>query len=126
MNTYFQQYTFIALLSGVAVVLGVAPLILAKFVAPKKPGHSKQAPYECGIASTGDPWVRFRVQYYIYALLFVIFDVEAVFLYPWAVLFKEFVRSGQGPFLFIEMVLFLGVLAVGLVYIYGRRALEWD
>ena len=121
MNTYFQQYTFIALLSGVAVVLGVAPLILARFIAPKKPGHSKQAPYECGLESAGDPWVQFRVQYYIYALLFVIFDVEVVFIYPWALVWK-----GLGLVALAEMILFLTILAVGLAYAWKKGVLEWE
>ena len=119
-TSYLQQYTFIGLLSAVAVVLGVAPLILAKFIAPKKPGHSKQAPYECGLESTGDPWVQFRVQYYIYALLFVIFDVEVVFIYPWALVWKSL-----GPVAFAEMALFLAILAVGLLYAWKKGVLEW-
>ena len=94
-STYAQQYLFIGLLTGVAIVLGVAPLILAKFIAPKKPGHTKQAPYECGLESEGDPWVQFRVQYYVYALLFVIFDVEVAFFFPWAVVFGKTTELGQ-------------------------------
>ena len=121
MNTYFHQYAFIALLTGVAVVLGVAPLILARFIAPKKPGQSKQAPYECGLESTGDPWVQFRVQYYIYALLFVIFDVEVVFIYPWAMVWK-----GLGIMGLVEMIVFLAILAVGLVYAWKKGVLEWE
>ena len=120
-SSYFQQYLFIGLLTIVAIVLGVAPLILAKFIAPKKPGHSKQAPYECGLESTGDPWVQFRVQYYIYALLFVIFDVEVVFIYPWALVWK-----GLGPIALAEMVLFLVILGVGLVYAWKKGVLEWE
>jgi len=121
MNTYVQQYTFLALLTVVAVVLGVAPLILAKFVAPKKPGYSKQAPYECGLESSGDPWVQFRVQYYIYALLFVVFDVEVVFIYPWAMVWK-----GLGAVALAEMGLFIAILAVGLIYAWKKGVLEWD
>ena len=120
-SSYFQQYLFIGLLTIVAIVLGVAPLILAKFVAPKKPGQSKQAPYECGLESTGDPWVQFRVQYYIYALLFVIFDVEVVFIYPWALVWK-----GLGPIALAEMMLFLVILGVGLVYAWKKGVLEWE
>lgn len=120
-DTYFQQYLVIGLLTAVAVVLGVAPLILARFVAPKKPGHSKQAPYECGLESTGDPWVQFNVQYYIYALLFVIFDVEVVFIYPWALVWK-----GLGPVVFAEMILFIAILAVGLIYAWKKGVLEWQ
>ena len=118
---YFQQYAFIGLLTVVAVVLGVAPLILARFIAPKKPGRSKQSPYECGLESEGDPWMQFRVQYYIYALLFVIFDVEVVFIYPWALVWK-----GLGPAAFAEMAIFLAILAVGLIYAWKKGVLEWN
>lgn len=120
-GTYLYDYAFIGLLTAVAVVLGVAPLVLARFVAPRKPGESKLAPYECGLESHGDPWVQFRVQYYVYALLFVIFDVEVVFLYPWALVWKEL-----GPAVFAEMVLFLTILAVGLAYAWKKGVLEWE
>jgi len=121
MHNYFHQYAFVGLLTGIAIVFAVAPLILARFIAPKKPGHSKQAPYECGLESTGDPWVQFRVQYYIYALLFVIFDVEVVFIYPWAMVWK-----GLGPIALAEMVLFIAILAVGLIYAWKKGVLEWE
>jgi len=117
---YAQQYLFIGLLTAVAVVLGVAPLIVARLIAPKKPGQSKQAPYECGLESEGDPWVQFRVQYYVYALLFVIFDVEVIFIYPWALVWR-----GLGPVVFAEMALFLAILAVALVYAWSKGVLEW-
>ena len=120
-SAYLQQYAFIGLLTLVAIMLGVAPIILAKFIAPKKPGVSKQAAYECGIESTGDPWVQFRVQYYVYALLFVIFDVEVVFIYPWALVWKAL-----GPVALAEMALFLAILAVGLIYAWKRGVLEWE
>ena len=120
-STYLQQYLFLGLLTGVAVILGVAPLILAKFVAPKKPGQSKQSAYECGLESSGDPWVQFRVQYYVYALLFVVFDVEVVFIYPWAMVWKTL-----GPAVFTEMALFIAILAAGLVYAWRKGALEWE
>ena len=119
-SEYWFQYLFVGILGSVAIVLGVLPLLLAKFVAPRKPAPSKQAPYECGMESAGDPWVQFRVQYYIYALLFVIFDVEVVFLYPWALIWK-----GLGPVVFLEMAIFLGILAVGLIYAWRKGVLEW-
>ena len=121
MSTYTQQYAFIGLLTLVSIVFGFAPILLAKFVAPKKPGHSKQAAYECGLESMGEPWVQFRVQYYVYALLFVVFDVEVVFLYPWALIWK-----GLGPVVFAEMVLFLAILSVGLIYAWKKGVLEWE
>ena len=117
---YTTQYLFVGLLTLVAIVLAVFPLVLARFIAPKKPGKSKLAAYECGLESTGDPWVQFRVQYSIYALLFVIFDVEIVFIYPWALIWKPL-----GIVAFVEMVVFLGILAVGLVYAWKKGVLEW-
>ena len=120
-SSEFQPYLFIGLLTLAATGFGLAPLVLARFVAPKKPGHSKQAPYECGLESTGDPWVQFRVQYYVYALLFVIFDVEVVFIYPWALVWNHL-----GPLGFIEMLLFIAILAVGLIYAWKKGVLEWE
>lgn len=120
-HVYAQQYLFVSLLAAAALVLGVAPLVLAKLIAPRKPGLSKQAPYECGVESHGEPWVQFRVQYYVYALLFVIFDVEVVFIYPWAL-----VWNALGPVIFAEMVLFLVILAVGLIYAWKKGVLEWE
>ena len=118
---YAQQYVFVGLLTVAAIVMGVLPLVLAKFIAPKKPGQSKTAAYECGMESTGDPWVQFRVQYYIYALLFVIFDVEVVFIYPWALIWKEL-----GWLAFVEIVVFLAILVVGLAYAWKKGVLEWQ
>ena len=119
-SSYNQQYAFIGLLTLVALILGIAPLLLAKVLAPKKPGESKQSPYECGLVSEGEPWMQFRVQYYLYALLFVIFDVEVVFIYPWALVWR-----GLGPVVFAEMLLFLAILAVGLIYAWKKGVLEW-
>lgn len=119
--TYTHQYLFIGLLALVSVSLGVVPLIAARFLAPKKPGFSKQSPYECGVPSTGDSWVQYRAQYYVYALLFVVFDVEVVFMYPWALVWK-----GLGPYIFLEMILFIAILAVALVYAWKKGVLEWQ
>ncbi len=121
MTTTSQPYLTIAVFTLVAIVLATAPLFLANLVAPKKPGASKQAPYECGLESQGEPWVQFHVQYYLYALLFVIFDVEVVFIYPWAVVWK-----GLGPVAFLEMVLFVAILGVGLAYAWRKGVLEWE
>ena len=118
---YFRQYVFIGLLTLAAIGFGVAPLILARFVAPRKPGMSKQAAYECGLESSGDAWFPFRVQYYLYGLLFVIFDVEIVFIFPWALIWKSF-----GPIALMEMGLFIAILAVGLIYAWGKGVLEWE
>jgi NADH-quinone oxidoreductase subunit A len=120
-ETYFYQYFFIGLFVIFAITFPVLPIVLAYFVAPKKPSAIKNATYECGLEAEGDPWIQFRIQYYIYALIFVIFDVETVFIYPWAVAFKQL-----GLFAFIEMILFIAILSVGLVYAWRKKFLEWD
>jgi NADH:ubiquinone oxidoreductase subunit 3 (subunit A) len=104
----------------VAVIFALVPLVLAYFLAPKKPNPIKSSTYECGIESTGEPWVQFKVQYYIYALLFVIFDIETVFIYPWAVAYRQL-----GLFALVEMFIFISILALGLVYAWKKNVLEW-
>lgn len=120
-DPYFYNYLFIGIFAAFAVVFPILPTILAKLVAPRKPSPLKQTPYECGIEPVGDPWIQFRIQYYIFALIFVIFDVETVFIYPWAVGFKKLGLLG-----FMEMVLFLAILTAGLIYAWKKKALEWD
>lgn len=120
-GAYTLNYLVIALLAMAALVVPLLPIILARFIAPRKPAPGKQEPYECGVASSGDPWTQFRVQYYLYAMAFVVFDVEVLFLYPWAVVFKEVGLAGFGA-----MAVFILLLAVGLVYAWQRGALEWD
>lgn len=120
-DSYFYNYLFIGIFTAFAVVFPILPIVLAKFVAPKKPSRLKQMPYECGLEAAGDPWIQFRVQYYIYALIFVIFDVETVFIYPWAVGFQQL-----GLFGFVEMAIFIAILGIGLIYAWKKKALEWD
>ena len=99
-------------------------LLLHKAVAakPKWQGAEgvKEDTYECGMVTQGTSWVQFNFRYYFYALLFVIFDVEAIFLFPWAVRFKELKLFG-----FVEMLIFIAILVVGLVYAWRKRVLEW-
>ena len=119
-STFTPHFLFIVLFTAVATVFAVLPLLLQRVVAPKKPSLLKNSPYECGVESTGDPWVRFGVHYYIYALLFVVFDVEVAFIYPWAVALRSL-----GAFAFVEMIVFLAILAVGLGYAWKKGVLEW-
>ncbi len=120
-NSYFYHYFFIGLFVLFAIVFPVLPIVAAYFVAPKKPSKIKNATYECGLEAEGEPWIQFRIQYYLFALIFVIFDVETVFIYPWAVAFKRLVL-----FAFVEMILFIAILAVGLVYAWRKNILEWE
>src|SRR5580693_5932586 len=103
------NYAFVGALLLGAIVFALLPLAVVWAVAPRKRSLSKSDVYECGLLTTGETWVRFRIQYYIYALLFVVFDIESIFLYPWAVSY-----SGLGLFALVEMVVFLVMLVVGL------------
>ena len=120
-DSYSYHYFFISIFVLFAIVFPLLPIVLAHFVAPKKPSKLKNASYECGLEASGDSWIQFRVQYYLYALIFVIFDIEAIFIYPWAVAFKQL-----GFFAFVEMILFIAILAVGLVYAWKKKVLEWE
>ena len=114
------NYAFIGLFFIAAITFPILPLLAAHFVSPKRPTEIKLDTYECGLEVIGDIRIQFRVQYYLYALAFVLFDVEVVFLYPWAVAFNQL-----GLFAFVEMAIFLLLLTGGLVYAWKRGALEW-
>ena len=113
-------FGFIGLFIIVAIVLLGLPLVINAIVAPRKPNPIKNETYECGIETVGDTWVQFKSQYYIYALVFVIFDIEAVFLFPWAVAFNQLEL-----FAVFEMIVFILILAAGLIYAWRKGALEW-
>ena len=115
-----SNYTFIGIFVVVAIAFPIVALALAYFIRPKKPSAVKSTVYECGLDTIGETWVQFRVQYYIYALVFVVFDVETVFLYPWAVAYGKL-----GIFALVEMFIFLVILFVGLIYVWRKGALEW-
>jgi NADH:ubiquinone oxidoreductase subunit 3 (subunit A) len=119
-NNYNLNWFFIAVFMVMAIVFPLLPIMLSKFVAPKKPGAVKDATYECGLESKGDAWVQFRSQYYIYALIFVIFDIEVVFLFPWAVAF-----GGLSLGAFAAIMLFVLLLVEGLAYAWMKGVLDW-
>ncbi len=106
----------------VGALFTAATLTASWLVSPSKPSAAKSETYECGVPAIGGPWVRFRSGYYVYALLYVIFDIETVFLYPWAVTFG---RPGVGWFVFFEMIVFVTILLGGLVYAWKEGALRW-
>jgi NADH-quinone oxidoreductase subunit A len=114
------NYIFIGLLLLGAVAFALAPLIVVWAVAPRKRSLAKSDIYECGVRTTGETWVRFRIQYYIYALMFVVFDIETVFLYPWAVSYVKL-----GSFALYEMIVFLAILFAGLIYAWAKGVLRW-
>jgi NADH-quinone oxidoreductase subunit A len=115
-----DEFTFIGLLLVVSAAFSIIALGAAWLIRPKKPNPIKAETYECGMETVGTSWVQFRVQYYIYALVFVVFDVEAVFLFPLAVAFDQLAL-----YMVLEMVLFIVILAGALLYIWRKGVLEW-
>jgi NADH-quinone oxidoreductase subunit A len=118
--TVLSQYAFIAIFAIIAFGLPVIGLVMAWLLRPKKPNPAKNATYECGMETIGDTWVQFKAQYYLYALVFVVFDVEAIFVFPWAVAYNKL-----GLYALVEMVLFVLILLGGLLYAWQKKALEW-
>jgi NADH-quinone oxidoreductase subunit A len=125
LDDYLRQYGLIFILSGLAVVIPASMLILSWLLSlvkirPKKPNLVKNSLYECGMEPIGGPWRQFNVRYYIFALMFVVFDVEVIFIYPWAVRFKHL-----GLFALIEMLVFVLILVVGWMYAWRKKAMDW-
>lgn len=115
-----SPWIYVGLFFLVGLIIPVGAIAMAWLLAPKRPNSIKQSTYECGIETVGDSWVQFKAQYYIFALVFLVFDVETVFLFPWAV------KLGQlGLFAVIEGILFILILIAGLVYTWRKGMLEW-
>ena len=115
------EYFPILLFICVAIVVGVVPMLLGKLLGPSRPDTEKLSPYECGMPPVGNTRERFPIKFYIIAMLFIIFDIEGVFMIPWAVVFKRL-----GMFGFIEMAVFIAILLIGLAYVWKKGALEWE
>jgi NADH-quinone oxidoreductase subunit A len=120
MEGYYSQYITVAAVAGAAVVMFALMLGLARLLRPTNPTPDKLLTYECGVDPFQGNWSQTHVRYYLYALLFVVFDVEAVFVYPWAVVLREL-----GLFALVEMAIFIGILAAALVYAYRKGVLSW-
>jgi NADH-quinone oxidoreductase subunit A len=120
-----QDYLFAGLLIvvalGLAAVMVILPGILSRVMGIYKPTKEKLSPYECGMQPVGSARVRFSIKFYLIAMLFILFDIEAIFLYPWAV-----VHRWLGVFGLIEMGIFVAILMVGYVYVWKRGALQWE
>jgi NADH:ubiquinone oxidoreductase subunit 3 (subunit A) len=120
----YSPYLFIIVLLVAAVAFALTPLALAwlwaKYFSPKKPGHDKNATYECGLESKGDAWIHFKSEYYLYAIIFLVFDVETIFLLPFAVAF-----TGLGAGAFISLMVFLLLLVWGLAWAWMKGVLTW-
>jgi NADH-quinone oxidoreductase subunit A len=121
MEAFLQSYLPIVVFIAVAVAIGAALLVAPFIVAYKQPDAEKLSAYECGFQAFDDARMKFDVRFYLVAILFIIFDLEVAFLFPWAVAFKSL-----GWFGFWSMMVFLGVLTIGFVYEWRKGALEWD
>ncbi|MFH1725928.1 MAG: NADH-quinone oxidoreductase subunit A [Elusimicrobiota bacterium] len=115
------DYVTIFAFALVAMLFAAVSMIGAQLVRPKVADPIKQTTYECGMEAIGSTEIKTNIRFYVFALLFVIFDVEVLFVYPWAVTVREI-----GPIALVEMLIFLAILFVGLVYAWGKGALEWD
>jgi NADH-quinone oxidoreductase subunit A len=121
MEALLQSYLPIVIFIGVALVIGLALLVAPFIVAYKQPDAEKLSAYECGFNAFDDARMKFDVRFYLVAILFIIFDLEVAFLFPWAVAFKSIGWPGL-----ISVMIFLGVLTVGFIYEWRKGALEWD
>ncbi|WP_374621905.1 NADH-quinone oxidoreductase subunit A [Devosia sp.] len=121
MNALLSDYLPIVIFIGLAAVIGLALLVAPFLVAYKKPDPEKVSAYECGFDAFDDARMKFDVRFYLVSILFIIFDLEVAFLFPWAVAFRD-----VGWFGFWSMMLFLGVLTIGFIYEWKKGALEWD
>ena len=123
MEIYFPSLMFV--LVGVAV--GVLPIAMGFLLAPSRPDSEKLSPYECGFEAFEDARMKFDVRYYLIAILFILFDLEIAFLFPWAAVFKDIVATESiKMFGFVEMLVFVVILVVGYVYAWAKGALEWE
>jgi NADH-quinone oxidoreductase subunit A len=125
MRAYFGSYTTV----GSVILAGLGFIVVAfgaaRLIRPQRPGREKYLTYECGIDPVGVGWSQTQIRYYVFAFLFVIFDVESVFLFPFAAVLNEFSRAGNGGPVFVEMVVFVAILLVGLLYAWKKKVLEW-
>jgi NADH-quinone oxidoreductase subunit A len=118
---YFQSYIAVLLLLAVLMILAGGMLLLSYLLGTHRPTRAKLAAYECGMAPSGDAAHRFSVKFYLVAMVFILFDVEVVFLYPWAVIFHQLRMFG-----FIEMLLFLLLVLPGFIYLWKKGVLDWS
>ena len=118
-----MRFEYVAVLASlvVAAIVPIVFLLVQRTLGPRRPSDVKSEPFECGNPASGSAWGRFSVKFYLTAILFIVFDVEVVFLYPWAIQFRELGLLG-----FVEMAVFVAILGLGLGYVWRKGALEWE
>jgi len=126
LNQYYGDYLTVAVFIIIGAALVAGAVGTSKMIAPKAPGGFKDTAYESGIEPIGTGWNQSHIRYYIFALLFLIFDVEAVFMFPWAIQVGYFDSIGMGLFALIEMFVFIAILLLGLIYAIRKGVLKWE
>ena len=121
-----HDYLPVLILFGLSLLFAVLVVAVGHLFGPRRPTKAKQAPYESGMIPIGPAVRRLPVKFYLIAVLFILFDIEVIFLLPWAVVFNSYVKSGRGLFIFGEMVVFVAILLVGYIYAWKKGALEWE
>jgi NADH-quinone oxidoreductase subunit A len=127
--TFYEQYGAFAILALLAIALYAAIMTLNRIMRPTVPSPLKLTTYECGVEAVGTGWSQMNIRYYVFAFLFVIFDVESVFLFPWALILGGLEEGSSvvtPTFALVEMFIFIAVLAVGLVYAWRKKVLVWE
>ncbi|NOY76356.1 MAG: NAD(P)H-quinone oxidoreductase subunit 3 [Calditrichaeota bacterium] len=119
-NEWLPIFIFMLITAGVVMVI----IVGTQLIGPKRPGKIKLDPYESGVEPVGEARAPFSIRFYIIAMLFIIFDLEVVFFYPWAVIYKSFLSKSS--FILIEMIVFIGILLIGYIYAWKKGALEWQ
>ncbi|MBI4985752.1 MAG: NADH-quinone oxidoreductase subunit A [Rhodocyclales bacterium] len=123
LQNYFPVLIFVL----VGLAFGCVPILLGWLIAPNRPDSEKLSPFECGFAPFDEARSKFDVRYYLIAIIFILFDLEIAFLFPWAAIFKEIVATPEVKFFgFIEMLVFIAILVVGYVYAWAKGALDWE
>jgi NADH-quinone oxidoreductase subunit A len=121
-----QEYLPILMMFIFILGFAVTNIIIAQVLGRRRETRAKLIPYECGMDPVGSAHQRFSVKFYLVAMLFILFDIEAIFLFPWAVVFQTLARTLSRPFVFFEMMIFIGVLVVGYIYVWKKGLFEWN
>jgi NADH-quinone oxidoreductase subunit A len=124
-DNYFARYLPLLIHFLLAGGIATAIILLSWLLGERKPTRAKLSPYECGMLPVGDSRQRFSVQFYLVAMLFILFDVEAVFLYPWAIILRSLKAHGEGLFGLAEMFVYIGIVLVGFFYVWKKGVLDW-
>lgn len=119
------EYANVLIFMAFGFVLCGLMMGLGALLRPSNPGRAKLTTYECGEEIEGDSWINFNIRFYLVALIFVVFDVEVAFIYPVAAVFKKWVAEGNGLFALVEIVVFVGILLLGLIYVWVKGDLQW-